>query len=70
MGATDPPSTARKARTKSPKARGTETDEEQSARFKETARSLDADGKGEEFLRALDVILPRGRKSKAPPGRG
>lgn len=50
--------TSRSGRTKSPKARGTEADKEQAARFIETAREVEAEKTGKEFLRALDVILP------------
>jgi hypothetical protein len=38
------------------------TKAEQSERFKETARKLEADESGKAFERAIDVVLPR-RKS-------
>lgn len=61
-GRASPPATAPKARTKSPEARGTDKDKEQSARFKETARELDADKTGEAFERAVGELLkPRSR---------
>lgn len=58
MAAADRPSTARSGRTKSPKALGTENDKEQSARFIETARKLEADESGELFERAVAKVLP------------
>ena len=59
MASGDRPSTARKARTKSPKGRATDEDKEQSARFIETARQLDVDQGAEQFERAINAILPR-----------
>lgn len=35
------------------------TDPEQSARFLETAKNLDADETGEAFERAMDVLAPK-----------
>jgi hypothetical protein len=55
-GRASPPAIAPKASTGSPKARGTDKDKEQSARFKETARALGADNDSEAFERAMDVI--------------
>jgi hypothetical protein len=57
MASGDRPSTARKARTKSPKARATDDDKEQSARFIETARQLDSDESGSAFDKAIDSML-------------
>jgi len=51
------PSTAGKARTGSQKAPATE-DKEQSARFIEAARELEADESGEAFDRAVRVVIP------------
>ena len=48
-GRASPPATAPKARTESPKARGTDKDKEQSERFKQTARELEADESGKAF---------------------
>ncbi len=60
MASKSPASTGPKARTKSPKARVSKDQKEQSERFKETARELDADESGAAFERALTkVILPR-----------
>jgi hypothetical protein len=42
---------------KKKKAKPKLTDKEQSERFKETARMLDADESGEKFKRAVDNIL-------------
>jgi len=54
-------STGRSGLTKSPKARGTDKDKEQSKRFKETARALEADQSGEAFERATRALLrPKG----------
>jgi hypothetical protein len=51
------PSTAAKARTGNRKAQATEN-KEQSARFIEAARELEADENGEAFNAALGRILP------------
>ena len=58
------PSTARNGRTGSPKAPDTE-DKEQSARFIEAARELEADESGEAFERAANQILQK-NDSKNP----
>lgn len=60
------PSTVPKARTKSPKARGTDKDKEQSARFIETARELGVDESGEQFDRAIRAVIPPVFSSKSP----
>ena len=57
MAATGRPSTARKARTKSPKAQGTDNDKDESARFIETARALGVDESGAQFDKAIHKIL-------------
>jgi hypothetical protein len=64
LASKDQPSTGAKARTKSPKARGTDKDEEQSARFKETARELGVEESGEAFESAFNRIVPSARSSK------
>lgn len=51
--------TGRSGRTKSPKARGTDKDKEQSARFKETARELETDESGEAFYDAVRRVVTR-----------
>lgn len=51
------PSTAAKARTGSRKAQASTEDKEQSARFIEAARELEADESGEAFERAASHIL-------------
>jgi len=58
MAPTGRPSTSRKAATKSPKARATDSDKEQSARFIETARELEVDESGAQFDRAVNVVIP------------
>jgi hypothetical protein len=50
-------STDRNGRTESQKVPDTKDDKEQSARFIEAARELEADESGEEFRLAVDRIL-------------
>jgi hypothetical protein len=63
LASKDQPSTGAKARTKSPKARGTDKDKEQSERFKQTARELEADESGKAFDRAIAKVMPQRRPS-------
>ena len=51
------PSTAAKARTGSRKAQATE-DKDQSARFIDAARELEADETGTKFEAALKIVVP------------
>lgn len=50
-------STGQSGRTKSPKARGTDIDKEQSKRFKETARELGVDESGDAFEKAVGILV-------------